>query len=513
MCVRDGIDDVQHYEHSQFGRREGLPQKATSRGEIACLSAIMAVGLLVRRTLLLFCCCEALGWHAAAPSRPPCSLRAACRHRHLHHPSMLWNKQPAKPPQKRLPPPRPATPATTLVRRDLWAYAGLFSFVATIPAIEWSQLQGGNDLVNAVRLGYFLVVAIGSVYLGVQRQDLGEASPISGRSAALAPVFASVTLGGLYFLIKNTGLNPAVVYQGLGSFLALVATSELLQPIIGLALAGELLTPVSEQFSDEREGEILASGSGPATAIALAIVGSYFLGPVSTGGPLSLQQFAALNNMLGWGITMASLGVLALESFTAAAALLIGLFCYDAFFVFQSDVMLTVATQVEAPAKFLFAAVVEPGDTRYPFSILGLGDIVVPGAFVSLMRDVDREGLQQAARRTRSSVAAAVDGATFGPYFQASLSGYAFGLVTTFAANYLTKSGQPALVYIVPSLLLAAIATAFSRGEVEELFAFQSSRAAIAQAQLEKMRAEAEAARAAEKRLKAAAKPKARARR
>ena len=168
---------------------------------------------------------------------------------------------------------------------------------------------------------------------------------------------------------------------------------------------------------------------------------------------------------------------------------------------------------MEAPAKFLFAAVVEPGDTRYPFSILGLGDIVVPGAFVSLMRDVDREGLQQAARRTRSSVAAAVDGATFGPYFQASLSGYAFGLVTTFAANYLTKSGQPALVYIVPSLLLAAIATAFSRGEVEELFAFQSSRAAIAQAQLEKMRAEAEAAKAAEKRLKAAAKPKARARR
>ena len=34
-----------------------------------------------------------------------------------------------------------------------------------------------------------------------------------------------------------------------------------------------------------------------------------------------------------------------------------GLFCYDAFFVFKSDVMLTVATQIEAPAKFLWAAV------------------------------------------------------------------------------------------------------------------------------------------------------------
>ena len=39
------------------------------------------------------------------------------------------------------------------------------------------------------------------------------------------------------------------------------------------------------------------------------------------------------------------------------AGLLTGLFLYDAFFVFKSDVMLTVATQIEAPAKFLFAAV------------------------------------------------------------------------------------------------------------------------------------------------------------
>ena len=45
-----------------------------------------------------------------------------------------------------------------------------------------------------------------------------------------------------------------------------------------------------------------------------------------------------------------------LVSHTWQLALLLGLFCYDAFFVFKSDVMLTVATQIEAPAKFLFAA-------------------------------------------------------------------------------------------------------------------------------------------------------------
>lgn len=70
-------------------------------------------------------------------------------------------------------------------------------------------------------------------------------------------------------------------------------------------------------------------------------------GPVSTGGQLPLGAFAALNNYLSVSIALSALGVLALESFAAGALLLVGLFCYDAFFVFKSDVMLTVATQIE----------------------------------------------------------------------------------------------------------------------------------------------------------------------
>ena len=42
--------------------------------------------------------------------------------------------------------------------------------------------------------------------------------------------------------------------------------------------------------------------------------------------------------------------------------------------VFGTDVMMTVATKVEAPVKFLYTA--PPSDTprSYPFSVLGLGD-------------------------------------------------------------------------------------------------------------------------------------------
>ena len=63
--------------------------------------------------------------------------------------------------------------------------------------------------------------------------------------------------------------------------------------------------------------------------------------------------------------------------------LLILLFFYDIFFVFGTDVMLTVAKGIDAPIKLLFPKVAKAeGDSK--FSLLGLGDIVIPGIFVSL---------------------------------------------------------------------------------------------------------------------------------
>jgi len=62
--------------------------------------------------------------------------------------------------------------------------------------------------------------------------------------------------------------------------------------------------------------------------------------------------------------------------------LLVLLFFYDIFFVFGTDVMLTVAKNIDAPIKLLFPrdwSVEEP-----KFSLLGLGDIVLPGLFIAM---------------------------------------------------------------------------------------------------------------------------------
>ena len=429
--------------------------------------------------LLLLCSKSTQAYHHHTHFHPSAAASIAKPNirRSSSPPHLLFNFSP--PP----PPPPATTPATQVVRRDLFGYVGLISLVAATPAIDWNGI-GGNELSNIARLSYFTVVAIGSVYLGVRRQDIGETAPITGKSAALAPFIATATLGGLYLIIKYTALDPGTFYRGVACLFALLSTSELLQPLLGLAIAGELTRPADYAFDDEREKEIMDSGALPAFAIALSIIAAYLQGPVSTGGTLPLPIFASLSNSLGWGITMASLGVLALESFTAASALLIGLFFYDAFFVFKSDVMLTVATQIEAPAKFLFAAVREAGDERYPFSVLGLGDVVVPGAFVSLMREVDKDGLDEKPRRAKADEDAPLS------YFNLSLGAYAIGLCTTFVANYVTRSGQPALVYIVPSLLLTAAGAALYTGQFSQLIEYKSSRAAAAAAAREEWKEE-----------------------
>ena len=64
--------------------------------------------------------------------------------------------------------------------------------------------------------------------------------------------------------------------------------------------------------------------------------------------------------------------------------LLILLFFYDIFFVFGTDVMLTVAKGIEGPIKLMFPKNYSTALDKPQYSILGLGDIVIPGAFVSM---------------------------------------------------------------------------------------------------------------------------------
>ena len=95
----------------------------------------------------------------------------------------------------------------------------------------------------------------------------------------------------------------------------------------------------------------------------------------------------------------------------------------------------------------------------------GLGDIVVPGLFVSLLLRFDAV---RAAVSTKNA-----EHESFGkPYFNVNLLCYALGLATTVGVMYFFNAAQPALLYLVPACLGGSVAVAAVRGEFKELFAY-----------------------------------------
>ena len=69
---------------------------------------------------------------------------------------------------------------------------------------------------------------------------------------------------------------------------------------------------------------------------------------------------------------------------------------YDCFFVFKTDVMVTVATRIENPMKFIipdkinfdiFSAIYN--NTSFNYSMLGYGDIFIPSLLLSMALRID----------------------------------------------------------------------------------------------------------------------------
>ncbi|KAJ1349114.1 hypothetical protein KIN20_004565, partial [Parelaphostrongylus tenuis] len=101
-----------------------------------------------------------------------------------------------------------------------------------------------------------------------------------------------------------------------------------------------------------------------------------------------LRRHWISNNIIGVAFSIYGIENLHLSSFKAGSLLLAGLFIYDIFWVFATDVMTSVAKGIDAPILLLF-----PQDLlrngwldASKHSMLGLGDIVIPGIFIALLR-------------------------------------------------------------------------------------------------------------------------------
>lgn len=181
--------------------------------------------------------------------------------------------------------------------------------------------------------------------------------------------------------------------------------------------------------------------------------------------------------------------------------------------------MITVAKNIDAPIKLVF-------NGSSGVSMLGLGDIVVPGMLMGLALRFDlfqyyqkqtklepvtltTEAASPATETTQKTedtqhrrvkvpyvetrgqwgnrfwttplgslfpvkdAASPIAATAFPkPYFYASVAGYAAGMVATLTALLVFNHGQPALLYLVPGVTGSLWLTGLIRGEVKDMWAY-----------------------------------------
>lgn len=127
--------------------------------------------------------------------------------------------------------------------------------------------------------------------------------------------------------------------------------------------------------------------------------------------------------------------------------------------------MVTVAKGVDLPLKLQFPYYNFVGDIE--LSLLGLGDIIIPGLFLSLCFKYDIDNCILAGNRLRPKNFKT-------PLYYMALGFYIFGLLLTYAALFFFEKPQPALVFIVPCLTIALAFNACFKERVS-LWSYSSS--------------------------------------
>jgi minor histocompatibility antigen H13 len=178
-----------------------------------------------------------------------------------------------------------------------------------------------------------------------------------------------------------------------------------------------------------------------------------------------------LNNLIGISIVSSHLMQLKVPNFKIGIILLTCFFFYDIYFVFGTDIMVTVATKINTPSKLLIPNKVSKIENEIRMTLLGLGDLALPGCFIALCLRFDLFIYHLKNKNTEFHLLNKFPK----NYFATSIISYIIGLIITFRVHHIFKVGQPALLYLCPSLLISVITVAICRGELSYLWNYDES--------------------------------------
>ncbi|KAG1708748.1 hypothetical protein DVH05_022373 [Phytophthora capsici] len=292
----------------------------------------------------------------------------------------------------------------------------------------------------------------------------GEIWELDARHAvgfiALAGVFLTI-----FYYVKIGGAIPVLFAVSGAATLTQVVGMPVMEWLIPSSASRDITIPLLGDTA--RLSEVL----GFLPSIAVAIVWY-----------LHRRTFWPLQDIMGVSLCFVFLRTVQLPNLKVATVLLTLAFCYDVFFVFLSpiffgsSVMEDVATG--GPAAYTksgypgvdycerypkYPACVDPEpmpmllvlprilDWAGGVSMLGLGDIILPGMLLSFALRFDY------ARGSTN-------------YFRLMAVGYAVGLALANLAVMVTEMGQPALMYLVPTTLGSLLIASKRNGDFRSMW-------------------------------------------
>ncbi|CAG2119290.1 unnamed protein product, partial [Medioppia subpectinata] len=312
--------------------------------------------------------------------------------------------------------------------------------------------------------GSIIVMALIPIFFGAfrsvihhkQQKESGEQpETMTHKDAAMFPLIASAALFGLYIFFKLFSKEYInLLLTGYFFFLGVLALAHILSPIVNRFIPKAFpVIPyhlIFNKGSDDPMESLIDyrfDSRDFVTLVVCAALGVWYL----------FKKHWIANNIFGLAFAVNGVELLHLNNIVTGCILLGGLFVYDVFWVFGTDVMVTVAKSFEAPIKLVFPQdFLESGVNGTHFAMLGLGDIVIPGIFIALLLRFD------VSLKRKGNV-----------YFYTSFVAYILGLVLTIVVMAYFKHAQPALLYLVPFCISFPVSVALIRGDIKALFRYE----------------------------------------
>lgn len=299
-----------------------------------------------------------------------------------------------------------------------------------------------------------------SVYHQAHQKESGEEiETMSTKEAMMFPLIASCTLFGIYIVFKL--FSKEHINGLLACYFFILGVIALTRMSSTLVHKFWPFTRCNNQQYDFNfsltEGSTIKSNILVFKTLFDREAIMCFILALAVGVWYIVKKHWIANNIFGLAFAVNGIEFLQLNQILNGCILLGGLFFYDIFWVFGTDVMVSVAKSFDAPIKLIFPQdLIEHGIYADKMALLGLGDIVIPGIFIAILLRYD------ISLKRDSKL-----------YFYTSFLAYIIALFLTIFVMHVFKHAQPALLYIVPLCLILPLTVALIKGDLKTMFAYR----------------------------------------